>query len=159
MSLAPPPELLAFLGRYESNIQDLALTVREFVLAALAPPHEYILNVYTVVMAFGTSPRMRDHVCGIATNARYVNLMFHQGAELEDPHRLLEGTGTKMRHVKIRAEADLSHPGIRELLYLAWEHAGLSSADRSPDGEVISTIAKTAPKKTGSATSRRSPKR
>ncbi|MEO6393432.1 MAG: DUF1801 domain-containing protein [Pyrinomonadaceae bacterium] len=144
--MTPPRELLEYLSRYDLGIVDLVLTVREFVLHEVAPPHEYILNVYTVVMGFGPTEKVGDQVCAITVNARYVNLMFHKGTELDDPHSLLEGTGKKVRHVKIRSAADLSHPGIRELLATAWEHAGLTAADRSPDGEVSSRIAATSAK-------------
>lgn len=146
MPLEPPKELLEYLSRYDPSIVDLVLSVREFVLQELAPPHEYILNVYTVVMGFGPTEKVGDQVCAITVNARYVNLMFHKGTELDDPHGLLEGTGKKIRHVKIRSAADLSHPGIRELLAEAWDHAGLTAADRSPD-EVTSRIAATSKKK------------
>ncbi len=148
MPLEPPQELLAFLGRYDPAVQDLALTVREFVLSELAPPSEHIINVYVVAMGYGTSAKMKNQVCYIGVNTAYVNLGFHRGAELDDPHRLLEGTGAKMRHVKIRSTADLSHPGIRELLAAAWENAGLGPAERSPDGEVVSTFGGSAAKRT-----------
>jgi hypothetical protein len=147
MSLTPPEELLEFLSRYEPAVQDLALTVREFVLSELAPPSEHIINVYVVAMGYGPSAKMKDQVCYIGVNTAYLNLGFHRGTELDDPHGLLEGTGNKMRHVKIRSAADLSHPGIRELLAAAWENAGLGPADRSPDGEVVSTFGGSAAKK------------
>lgn len=147
MPLEPPKELLAFLERYDPAIQDLALTVREFVLSELAPPSEHIINVYVVAMGYGTSAKMKDQICYIGVNTAYVNLGFHRGTELDDPHRLLEGTGAKMRHVKIRTAAALSHPGIRELLAAAWENAGLGPADRSSDGEVVSTFGGSATKK------------
>jgi hypothetical protein len=147
MSLSPPKELLEFLSRYDPAIQDLALTVREFVLSELAPPSEHIINVYVVAMGYGPSAKMKDQVCYIGVNTAYVNLGFHRGTELDDPHGLLEGTGTKMRHVKIRSAADLSHPGIRELLATAWVNAGLGPTDRSPDGEVVSTFGGSAAQK------------
>lgn len=147
MPLEPPKELIGFLSRYDEPIQDLALTVREFVLSELAPPSEHIINVYVVAMGYGTSAKMKDQICYIGVNARYVNLGFHRGTELDDPHRLLEGTGAKMRHVKIHSTTDLSHPGIRELLAAAWDNAGLGPADRSYDGEVLTTYGGAAAKK------------
>jgi hypothetical protein len=132
MSHRPPNELLEYLRRYDPAIGDLTLTVREFVLRETAPPHEYVLNVsYTVAMGYGPTERMGDTVCMIGAYSAHVNLGFNQGAELEDPQGLLQGTGKKIRHVKIKTAADLSHPGIRDLLREAWEHAGLSERDRS----------------------------
>ena len=36
-----------------------------------------------------------------------VNFGFWRGAELNDPRRLLEGEGDKMRHVKLTGERDV----------------------------------------------------
>lgn len=130
MSRTPPKELLEFLRRYDPEIGDLALSVREFVLAETSPPHEYILNVsYTVAMGYGPTDRVSDTICMIGAYSSHVNLGFNKGTELEDPHRLLQGTGKKIRHVKIKTEADLSHPGIRDLLCEAWQHTGISVAE------------------------------
>ncbi len=36
-----------------------------------------------------------------------VNFGFWRGVDLDDPHQLLEGTGEKMRHVKLTGPADV----------------------------------------------------
>lgn len=41
-------------------------------------------------------------VCHFVANKNDVNLGFEQGAHLDDPKELLQGTGVNMRHVKIR---------------------------------------------------------
>ncbi|MDT4966189.1 MAG: hypothetical protein QOJ64_926 [Acidobacteriota bacterium] len=149
MSHRPPNELLEYLRHYDPEIGDLTLTVREFVLSEMSPPHEYILNVsYTVAMGFGPTARMGDTVCMIGAYSAHVNLGFNQGAELEDPQGLLQGTGKKIRHVKIKTAADLSHPGIRDLLREAWEHAGLGEPDRRD--RTVTRVIKGGPKKKGS---------
>src|SRR6267142_2090110 len=125
MSQTPPKELLEFLRRYDPAVGNLVLRVRDFVRKEIAPPHEYILNVsYTVAMGYGPTARVSDTVCMIGAYSSHVNLGFNEGTEVEDPYRLLQGTGKKIRHVKIKTEADLSHPGIRELLREAWQQAG-----------------------------------
>ena len=45
----------------------------------------------------------------------HVNVGFFRGAELADPAQLLEGTGKKMRHVKVRARSD-----IKKRLFTSW---------------------------------------
>ena len=49
----------------------------------------------------------------------HVTFGFHFGTSLEDPERLLEGTGKNIRHVKLRELADLQHKGLRELVQAA----------------------------------------
>jgi hypothetical protein len=41
-------------------------------------------------------------VCYLAATKAYVSLGFFNGAGLSDPNQVIEGTGEKMRHVKVR---------------------------------------------------------
>ncbi len=60
--------------------------------------------------AFGYVDAFRGHV----------NVGFFFGAELEDPTGLLEGSGRRMRHVKIRPGAELDDDALRALIELAY---------------------------------------
>ena len=46
-------------------------------------------------------------VCYLAATREYVSLGFFNGAALSDPEGILEGTGKKMRHVKVRKLGDI----------------------------------------------------
>jgi hypothetical protein len=50
----------------------------------------------------------------------HVNVGFFSGAELEDPAGLLEGSGRRMRHVKVRPGADLNCAGLSALIDAAY---------------------------------------
>jgi hypothetical protein len=50
----------------------------------------------------------------------HVNVGFFFGAELKDPAGLLEGSGRRMRHVKVRPDADLNVEGLRALIDAAY---------------------------------------
>lgn len=50
----------------------------------------------------------------------HVNVGFFRGAELPDPNGLLEGTGKRMRHVKLRPGADLDAEALRKLIATAY---------------------------------------
>ncbi|MCK5943651.1 MAG: DUF1801 domain-containing protein [Planctomycetes bacterium] len=49
----------------------------------------------------------------------HVNVGFFRGAELPDPERLLQGTGKRMRHVKLRPDAPPDTAALRALLRAA----------------------------------------
>ena len=51
----------------------------------------------------------------------WVNLGFYRGADLPDPEGLLEGTGKKLRHAKIRAVTEADNPSIHTLIKAALE--------------------------------------
>jgi hypothetical protein len=50
----------------------------------------------------------------------HANVGFFQGAGLQDPAGLLEGTGKRMRHVKLRPEAALPDAALRRLIEAAY---------------------------------------
>lgn len=106
-------------------MQELALTLREVVLEELAPCFENILEVYIISLVYASSEKMiKDGICYIGVMKDRVNLGFHHGAGLRDPHGLLEGTGKQMRHIKIRHISDALNPAIRAYLQEACERVG-----------------------------------
>ncbi len=50
----------------------------------------------------------------------HVNVGFFRGAVLPDPHRLLQGTGKSMRHVKLRPGGDIDAPALEALIQAAY---------------------------------------
>ena len=50
----------------------------------------------------------------------HVNVGFFQGAELDDPAGLLEGSGKFMRHVKIKPGRPANETALRALIELAY---------------------------------------
>jgi hypothetical protein len=46
----------------------------------------------------------------------HVNVGFFLGAELQDPTGLLEGSGKRMRHVKVKPGADLNFAALSALI-------------------------------------------
>ncbi len=64
--------------------------------------------------AFGYVNAFKDHV----------NVGFFHGALLEDPARLLEGTGKRMRHVKLRPGQDVDAAALGNLIEVAYADIG-----------------------------------
>jgi len=50
----------------------------------------------------------------------HVNVGFFRGAEIADPHRILEGTGKFMRHVKLNSSRDVDAAALRKLIETAY---------------------------------------
>jgi hypothetical protein len=70
----------------------------------------------------------------------HANVGFFHGAELEDPTGLLEGTGKRMRHVKVKPRVDLDSTALAALISTAYAdmklrlvaQQGISSASSRP---------------------------
>ncbi|MFY0662257.1 MAG: hypothetical protein JXR15_17315 [Shimia sp.] len=69
---------------------------------------------------YGVGPKkMSEGYCYILLHSDWVNLGFYKGAELPDPTGLLQGTGAKMRHIKMRVLADCHNPHVHDLIVVA----------------------------------------
>ena len=137
----PPHELLEFLQRYSPSVQGLTLALRSVVHEELAPCHEYIFAMRSgVVLLYGATAKvMADGICMIGVHAGHVNLAFRHGTEMEDPAGLLQGTGTTMRHVKLKSFPDLERPPIRAYLRQARKRAGIRRP-RQGKAEVVTRV-------------------
>src|SRR5690606_18342865 len=51
----------------------------------------------------------------------HVNVGFFHSAELEDPAGLLEGTGRRMRHVKLHPDIEVDRDALQALIDAAYE--------------------------------------
>ena len=64
---------------------------------------------------YGVGPKkMSEGYVYIMPHSRWVNLGLYNGVGLPDPKGLLEGTGARLRHVKIRSAAEVERDLISE---------------------------------------------
>ena len=68
------------------------------------------------LLAFGRSMAMRDLLFALIPHAGWVNLQLADGALLPNPDGLIEGTGKKIRHIKVRSGEAAASAGVREAI-------------------------------------------
>jgi len=69
------------------------------------------------VNAWGVPTFVADQpFCFYMVGKNHVTFGFHQGTSLDDPEKLLEGTGKNIRHVKLKNLPDLDNQGLRKLV-------------------------------------------
>ena len=56
----------------------------------------------------------------VNTFKNHVNVGFFYGALLEDPAGLLEGSGKRMRHVKLKPDSEIAADALRDLIHAAY---------------------------------------
>lgn len=99
----------AFFHSLNRRIAPLALELRGIIRKAVPKASEAIKWGMPVYESDGL-------ICSIRAADEYVALQFYtSGTRLHDPGELLEGTGKRMRHVKIRSRAD-----IRKQVFTSW---------------------------------------
>lgn len=58
----------------------------------------------------------KGDICYIFPTGGHVNLGFYKAIELKDPKKLLEGTGKKLRHIKVKSLEDIDKEYFWELV-------------------------------------------
>src|SRR5215207_1837101 len=106
-NLMTTPSVDEFLAAYPADLQ--AIAQRALILSVIPDAIEQV-DTSAKLLGYGYDCTYKGLICGIAMQKGYVNLMFSKGTELPDPDGLLEGTGKKARHVKLRSSQDADNP-------------------------------------------------
>lgn len=103
----------------DPDLAALARSARDLILR-IDPESVESVRLGDRSATYGVGPRkMKEGYCYLIVHTRWVNLGFYQGAHLDDPSGLLEGTGRALRHVKVRSPADLEDPALHDLVRAA----------------------------------------
>ncbi len=136
MTLPEPVEFVEFLAPYPVATQTLARALRQRLVALLPPCIETIWDATnTVGPSYGFTEKNADHFIHLPAYTKYVNIGFTQGASLSDPEGRLQGSGAKIRHIKLTRAEDLDDPYIHDLIRQA-----VDSAVQVPDPVEARTI-------------------
>jgi hypothetical protein len=65
------------------------------------------------LLAFGIGPSLREMRFAIITHQGHVNLQLADGVDLPNPDGRIEGTGKRVRHVKVRSVEEAGAPWVR----------------------------------------------
>ena len=74
------------------------------------------------LLAIGTGRSMRDFVFAIIPHKAHVNLQLADGVDLPNPDGRIEGTGKRIRHVKVRSIEDAGAPWVRAAIAAQLAH-------------------------------------
>jgi hypothetical protein len=114
------------LGTFEELLAETAEPLRPLatrlrqVVVEVHPEAVEVVRLGDRAATYGLGPRkMSEGYCYVLPYQRWVNLGFYQGATLPDPAGLLEGTGARLRHVKVRSLQDADRPAVRALVAAA----------------------------------------
>lgn len=126
MAGKPAAQIVSFealLKGRTPQVRKWARALRKIVEAAAPRAAERGYKGWNVLVFAPTKEmKMKEMFCGISPHKDTVSLYFMKGARLPDPHKVLEGAGKGMRHVKIRSDADLRPATIKPLVHAAYRH-------------------------------------
>jgi hypothetical protein len=103
------------LAEHSSELQAIERALRAAIRSEFPDAIEQV-DFGNKVIAFGRSMKIRGLLFGIIAHKQHVNLQLADGADLPDPTGIVEGTGKRIRHVKIRSVQMASAPPIVALI-------------------------------------------
>jgi hypothetical protein len=110
-------ELDGFIDKFTPEVA--ALTRALLVKAKARIPGAQIIvydNYNTLAIGFGPSDKAGQAILSLAVMPRWVTLCFLHGKGLPDPHKLLKGEGSRVRHIQLHAPEAFDDPHIDALI-------------------------------------------
>lgn len=103
----------------EKSQKATVIRLREVILS-IHPEACEVVRLGDRAATYGLGPKkMSEGYTYILPYTSWVNLGFYKGADLPDSDGYLEGTGKKLRHVKIRSKEDAENPIVHRLIEAA----------------------------------------
>jgi hypothetical protein len=116
----PAERLDAFSGKFAPTDQRLIRAVRRAVRKRFPTANELVYDNYNFfVIGYSPTERPFDAIVSIAARANGVGLCFLHGAKLPDPRKLLLGSGSQTRFIRLESAAVLGRPEVEALVAAA----------------------------------------
>lgn len=117
---------MAKFGTFDELLQEtadelaqIARRLRDVVLD-VDPQAVEVVRLGDNAASYGVGPKkMSEAYCYIMPQKNWVNLGFYAGADLPDPEGLLEGTGKRLRHIKVKSLTGAEQTAVRALIAAA----------------------------------------
>jgi hypothetical protein len=139
----PESQVASFIAKFSPLMQARLREARAAMQALVPRGFELVYDNYNALV-FGYSPtkRTKAAVLSIAGYPHWVNLFFLKGAELPDPHGLLQGDGQTVRHVRLADHGPpLADSRLQPLIAAALAADGAEWAAAPPRRLLIKSVA------------------
>ena len=139
--MSPAKQLAGFMELYSPAIQKTARTALTKLRAQILGATEMVYDTFNaLVIGFGPNDRASQAIVSIALYPKWVNLYFLDGALLTDPGKLLKGSGSRVRTLRLDDAALLDSPDVRALIAAAVANADSPFGCRRPRRLLIKAI-------------------
>ncbi|MGZ3439974.1 MAG: DUF1801 domain-containing protein [Polyangia bacterium] len=134
-------QIAGFLAKYTPAMQKEARAARRRLRARMPTAVEMVYDNYNaLVFGFAPGDRASEAILSLAVLPDHVTLCFLQGKGLDDPERLLRGSGNVVRHIKLESAAALDAPAIQALIAQALRRAKVPLPKNARGSTVVKSI-------------------
>src|SRR5271165_1558038 len=140
---APPTEkqIASFIAKFDPAIAKQIRACRAILRKRFPTATQIVYDNYNFfVIGFCSTPLSSDCIVSIAANSKGVGLSFYWGATLPDPHKLLQGSGTQNRFIRLPTPTTLSDPKVIALINDAAAQAKTRLPATGPGATIIKSI-------------------
>jgi hypothetical protein len=110
-------QLKSFIDKFEPEHQVLIRAVRKMLQKRMPTANEMVWDNYNFfVIGYSPTERPSDSILSIAAGANGVGLSFYWGSKLPDPHKVLLGSGSQNRFIRLESKTTLSRPEVDALI-------------------------------------------
>ncbi len=117
------PDFQCLLDFKSQEVLSLFEDVRQYILDLCPDSNELIYHTHALTAVFSKSDKLTDAFCMIPIYTNHMNLGFNKGTLLDDPYKLLSGTGNLIRHIDIKKMEDYRNPRVETLVKQAIDFA------------------------------------
>jgi hypothetical protein len=135
------PDFLFLLEFKNQKLIELFKDLRDYILEIHPASNELLYHTHALTTVFSLSEKLADAFCMIPVYTNHLNLGFNKGTLINDPHKLLQGTGNLIRHIPIDTAADYRNKTVKDLVKAAIDFAIKDMDKPTPStGRTISKI-------------------
>ncbi len=136
------PDFRFFLDFKSGELITVFCDLREYILKSCPDCNELLYHTHALTAVFSVSDKLKDAFCMLPIYKAHLNLGFNKGTLLQDPYKLLTGTGNLIRHIDIKKASDYKNPKVKALIKEAFEFAKNNMEQPTKSiGKTISKIA------------------
>ncbi len=137
-------QIAEFLRPYSAEIQSFAQALRAYLKKETKPAFELAgMSAQSFNIGYGFTTTAWDCYCAIIVYRKHINISLPSGASLSDPEGLLHGTGSRIRHLKVKELKDVQTPAVRQVLKEARKNALFLVRDKVSERSGVTTVIKT----------------
>lgn len=141
-SVSPAKQLAGFIAKFDSRIASQIRGARQILRKRYPSANELVWDNYNFfVIGYSATERPSDSLFSLAANAKGVGLSFYRGSTLADPHKILLGSGSQNRFVRLEGAATLSQPAVIQLMDAAAAQAKAALPSTGKGRLIIRSVA------------------
>jgi hypothetical protein len=106
-----------FIAKFTPEIAKEMVAARKNLRGRFPRGYELVFDNYNaLVIGFSPTEKSTDSFISIAAYPRWINLFFLHGKGLKDPEKLLQGSGSQVRSVRLSCAKDLQGAAVEALI-------------------------------------------